>query len=80
MRSTTNDPGCRMPTGPATDIAISANTDGAGRSVGTHGPLLDDRTAARVLGNIRGRDLASLPGVTLDRIAMAFAVEIDALP
>lgn len=61
-------------------IASSATTDGAGHALGTHGPLLDDRTAARVLGTIRGRDPASLPGVTLDRIAMALAVEIDALP
>lgn len=54
-------------------------TDGAGRSLGTDGPLLDDRTSAQMLGNIRGCDLASLPGVTCDRISMTFAVEIDPL-
>ncbi|MFF0903072.1 UNVERIFIED_CONTAM: hypothetical protein RF653_05300 [Kocuria sp. CPCC 205316] len=69
-----------MSTGPATDIASSATIDGAGHALGTRGSLLDDRTTARVLGTIRGRHPASLPGVTLDRIPMALAVEIDALP
>ena len=50
----------------------------SGHALGTHGPLLDDRTAAQMLGNLHGPDLASLPGVEHDRLEMTFAVEIDA--
>lgn len=60
-------------------LYLAEIADGAGRPLGTDGPLLDDRTAAQVLGNLRGPDLASLGGVTHDRTAMAFAVEIDTL-
>ncbi|GAB2608459.1 hypothetical protein GCM10009696_12490 [Kocuria himachalensis] len=60
------------------EISLAEITDGAGRSLGADGPLLDDRTAAQMLGNLHGPDLASLPGVEHDRLEMTFAVEIDA--
>lgn len=60
-------------------LYLAEIADGAGRPLDTDGPLLDDRTTAQVLGNLRGPDLASLGGVTHDRTAMAFAVEIDTL-
>lgn len=60
-------------------LYLAEITDGAGRPLGTGGPLLADRTTAQVLGNLRGSDLAALDGVTYDRAAMAFAVEIDTL-
>lgn len=52
-------------------------TDRSGRSLDTSGPLLEDRTAAQLLGNLRGPDLASLPGVVHDRVEMTFAVEFN---
>ena len=53
--------------------------DRAGRSLDTGGPLLENRTEAQLLGNLRGPDLATLPGVVHDRGEMTFAVEVDAL-
>ncbi|MEX5305749.1 hypothetical protein RF644_08310 [Kocuria sp. CPCC 205258] len=60
-------------------IYLAEVLDSDGRSLGAGGPLLDDRTAAQLLGNLRGLDLASLPGVVHDRVEMTFAMEIDAL-
>ncbi|MFF0990486.1 hypothetical protein [Kocuria nitroreducens] len=60
-------------------LYLAEITDGAGNVLGSGGPLLDDRTTAQMLGNLCPPDLASLPGVTHDRVAMTFAVEIDAM-
>lgn len=59
-------------------LYLAEITDRAGRPLDVTGALLDDRTTAQILGNIRGGDLASVPGVTHDRVAMSFALEIDA--
>lgn len=61
------------------ELYLAEITDACGRHLGTDGPLLGDRTAAQVLGNLRGPDLASLDGVVHDPVAMAFAVEIGML-
>jgi hypothetical protein len=60
-------------------LYLAEVNDRAGAALSTDGPLLDERTTAQVLGNIRGPDLAAVGGVRHDPVAMTFEVEIDAL-
>lgn len=54
-------------------------TDPAGQPLGATGRSLDDRTAAQMLRDIRGRDLGSLSGVTRDRTAPTSTARIEEL-
>ena len=61
------------------DLYLAQITDDTGTPLDTDGPLLDGRTSAQVLGNLRGPDLATVDGVEHDPAAMTFEVELDAL-
>ena len=60
-------------------LYLAEITDRTGHSLDTGGPLLADRTAAQLLGNLRGPDLAMLDGVNHDASTMTFEVVLDAL-
>lgn len=58
-------------------LYLAEVTDEAGRRLHTGGSLLDDRTAAQVVANLHGPDLAVLAGVHHDGAAMTFEVVFE---